>query len=69
MREAQSSGRVRVRAAYGFWPAAAHGNDIVVFDPQDHAREIARLPFPRQPDGEELCLADYLRPGPGGTDR
>jgi cobalamin-dependent methionine synthase I/methionine synthase I (cobalamin-dependent) len=60
-REALAGGQVRVRAAYGFWPAAADGNDVVVYDPEDPAREIERFPFPRQSDRERLCLADYLR--------
>ncbi len=64
-REALSGGQVRVRAAYGFWPAAAEGNDVVVFDPEDPARELERFDFPRQSDRERLCLSDYLRPGAG----
>jgi 5-methyltetrahydrofolate--homocysteine methyltransferase len=60
-REALAGGQVRVRAAYGFWPAAADGDDVVVYDPEDPAREIERFPFPRQGDRERLCLADYLR--------
>jgi 5-methyltetrahydrofolate--homocysteine methyltransferase len=60
-REALAGGQVRVRAAYGFWPAAAEGDDVVVYDPEDPAREIERFGFPRQGDRERLCLADYLR--------
>jgi 5-methyltetrahydrofolate--homocysteine methyltransferase len=60
-RESLTGGEVRVRAAYGFWPAAADGDDVVVYDPEDPAREVERLPFPRQGDRERLCLADYLR--------
>ncbi|HUF12438.1 MAG TPA: homocysteine S-methyltransferase family protein, partial [Longimicrobiales bacterium] len=63
-REALAGGRVRVRAAYGFWPALADGNDLVLFDPEEHEREVGRFPFPRQADGEHLCLADYFRPAP-----
>ena len=62
-REALAGGQVRVRAAYGFFPAAAEGNDVVVFDPEEPGREIERFDFPRQPDRERLCLADYLRAG------
>ncbi len=60
-REALAGGRVRVRAAYGFFPAAADGNDIVVLDPERAARELERFTFPRQEGREELCLADYVR--------
>jgi 5-methyltetrahydrofolate--homocysteine methyltransferase len=59
--EALSGGQVRVRAAYGFFPAAADGDDVVVYDPEDPIRETERFGFPRQADRERLCLADYLR--------
>ncbi|MBW3555232.1 MAG: cobalamin-dependent protein, partial [Gemmatimonadetes bacterium] len=61
-REALAGGQVRVRAAYGFYPAAADGNDVVVYDPAEPGREIERFSYPRQPDRERLCLSDYLRP-------
>jgi 5-methyltetrahydrofolate--homocysteine methyltransferase len=38
-----------------------------VFDPSETDREVARLQFPRQPDGERLCLADYFRPLSSGV--
>ncbi len=60
-REALSRGRVRVRAAYGFFPAAAAGDEVVVFDPEDPSRELERFAFPRQEGRERLCLADYVR--------
>ncbi len=49
------------RVVYGYFPAAGSGDDIIVYDPADHAREIARFAFSRQAGGEHLCLADYLR--------
>jgi 5-methyltetrahydrofolate--homocysteine methyltransferase len=61
-KEALAGGRARVRAAYGFWPADAEGDDVVVRDPQDPEREVARFPFPRQSDRERLCLSDYFKP-------
>ncbi len=69
-REALAGGQVRVRAAYGFFPAAAEGDDVVVHDPDAPDREIERFAFPRQPDRQRLCLADYLRgsvPGAAGA--
>jgi 5-methyltetrahydrofolate--homocysteine methyltransferase len=62
-KESLAGGRAKVRAAYGFWPATADGDAVVVRAPQDPTREIARFPFPRQRDRERLCLADYFRPG------
>ncbi|MGK7313564.1 MAG: homocysteine S-methyltransferase family protein [Candidatus Longimicrobiales bacterium M2_2A_002] len=60
-KEALAGGRARVRAAYGFWPAQAEGDDVVVKDPQDPAQEVARFDFPRQEGRENLCLSDYFR--------
>jgi methylmalonyl-CoA mutase cobalamin-binding domain/chain len=46
----------------GYFPANASGDELVIFDPVDQDREVTRLQFPRQSDGERLCLADYFRP-------
>jgi 5-methyltetrahydrofolate--homocysteine methyltransferase len=56
------------RAVYGYFPAAGSGDEIVVYDPQDRDRELARFAFPRQVGGEHLSLADYLHePGDGAA--
>ena len=49
------------QAAYGYWPAAGEGNDIVLFEPEDPAIEIARFSLPRQRKENGLCIADFLR--------
>ena len=67
-KEAISDGRVEVRAAYGFFPAAAEGDDLVLFGPDAGAEEVGRFHFPRQEDRERLSLADFFKPGPKGTD-
>ncbi|MBV8283722.1 MAG: B12-binding domain-containing protein, partial [Candidatus Eremiobacteraeota bacterium] len=58
---AARDGFLQPRVVYGYFPAAGIGNDVVVYDPQDPARELARMTFPRQIGGEHLSLADYLR--------
>jgi 5-methyltetrahydrofolate--homocysteine methyltransferase len=41
---------------------------VILYDPADARREIARMTFPRQVGGEHLSLADYLRePADGGA--
>jgi 5-methyltetrahydrofolate--homocysteine methyltransferase len=50
------------RARLGYFPCAADGNELVVFDPSDRARELERLVFPRQPKHDRICLADFFRP-------
>ena len=49
------------KAVYGYFPAAGDGNAVVLFDPDDHAREIARFELPRQDKANGLCIADFLR--------
>ncbi|HSL71156.1 MAG TPA: dihydropteroate synthase, partial [Longimicrobiales bacterium] len=64
--EVLASGLVRPRALYGLFPAAAQGDDLVIFDPENADREIARFDFPRQLDREHLCLSDYFMPAGNG---
>jgi 5-methyltetrahydrofolate--homocysteine methyltransferase len=65
--EALASGWNAPRAAYGIWPAAAFGETLVLYDPDDRDREVARFEFPRQADRDRLCLADYFRPDAAGA--
>src|SRR5829696_5340258 len=60
--EAEQTGWIAPRVRYGFFPANGDGNDLVIFDPDDPDKEIARFTFPRQPRRERLCLADYFLP-------
>ncbi len=50
------------RAKLGYFPCNSDGNDLVIFDPEDHDTEISRLTFPRQPKHSRICLADFYRP-------
>ena len=58
---AADEGLLEPRFVYGYFPAAGAGNDVIVYDPQDHTKEIARFTFVRQAGGEHLSLADYVR--------
>ena len=49
------------RFVYGYFPAAGCGNDVIVYDPHDPSKEVARFTFTRQAGGEHLSLADYVR--------
>jgi 5-methyltetrahydrofolate--homocysteine methyltransferase len=53
---------LRPRVRLGYFPVAADRNEVVVFDPDDHERELERLTFPRQPKHDRICLADFFRP-------
>jgi 5-methyltetrahydrofolate--homocysteine methyltransferase len=59
-RRAEAGGVLAPKAVYGYFPAAGLGDDVIVYDPADPQREIARFTFARQIGGEHLCLADYL---------
>jgi 5-methyltetrahydrofolate--homocysteine methyltransferase len=59
------------RGTYGFFPAASTpGDEIIVFDPADRARELARFAMPRQREDKDvcLCLADFIAPLGGHPD-
>lgn len=59
--EAEAGNLLMPRVVYGYFPAAGVGDDVIIYDLNDTAREVARFPFARQVGGEHLCLADYLR--------
>jgi 5-methyltetrahydrofolate--homocysteine methyltransferase len=46
---------------YGYFPAGSDGNDLVVFDDASRSTELTRFNFPRQKDGERLCIADFFK--------
>jgi 5-methyltetrahydrofolate--homocysteine methyltransferase len=65
MKRDMIAGRIiQPRVIYGYYPCASEGNQLVIFDPGEPQarREITRFDFPRQPDREQLCLADFFAP-------
>jgi len=48
------------RASYGFWPCVPEGDVLVLLDPADSGREVARFAFPRQKGKQNLCITDYF---------
>jgi 5-methyltetrahydrofolate--homocysteine methyltransferase len=55
---------LRPAVVYGFFPCAADGNDLVIYQ-DDGQTERQRFTFPRQDGGEGLCLSDYFAAGDG----
>jgi 5-methyltetrahydrofolate--homocysteine methyltransferase len=51
---------LRPQAAYGYWMAAAQGNDLIIFD-TDGTTELTRFALPRQPRDDGDCIADFFR--------
>jgi 5-methyltetrahydrofolate--homocysteine methyltransferase len=58
-RDAAAGGWLRAHGVHRWFRARAVGDTLQVFTPDDPAP--ARFTFPRQPAGERLCLADYVR--------
>ncbi|HQR79942.1 MAG TPA: methionine synthase, partial [Actinomycetota bacterium] len=56
-----SESLLEAAVVYGYWPARADGNAIVIGSPDDPGTAVARFEFPRQRRGRHLCLADYVR--------
>jgi 5-methyltetrahydrofolate--homocysteine methyltransferase len=64
--QALKQGWLKPRAVYGFFPAQARANDVIVYEPGAYTkdgslRELATFHFPRQEGRERLCIADYFR--------
>ena len=57
-RHAAEQGWLEANAVYRFFEARSSGDDLIVYT---EGREAARFRFPRQRDGERLCVADYVR--------
>ena len=65
-------GRLEARAAYGFWPANAVGEDLVLFEDATRSSEVARFPFLRQQHHQangkaNRSLVDYVAPIESGV--
>jgi 5-methyltetrahydrofolate--homocysteine methyltransferase len=61
------------RVVYGYFPAQADGNDVVVYAPDGATRagapalhELLRFTFPRQREGRRLCISDFFAPKASG---
>ena len=57
-REAAEQGLIRADGLYRFYEARSSGDALMLYS---GGAEVARFHFPRQPGGERLCLADYVR--------
>lgn len=53
---------IECQAIYGYWPCQADGDVLMVYDPNDTSRCVARFDFPRQRKKPYWCLSDFFRP-------
>jgi len=64
--EVIADGLFEPKVVYGYFPAQAEGNDVVVYDPASR-NELLRFTFPRQKEGRKLSIADFFARGNSGT--
>jgi 5-methyltetrahydrofolate--homocysteine methyltransferase len=50
------------QVVWGHFPAAADGNELVIYNDDARDREVTRFVFPRQAVAPYLCIADFFRP-------
>ena len=49
------------QVVWGHFPAAAIGNDLVIYADDARDSEVTRFHFPRQQESPNLCIADFFR--------
>src|SRR5579864_4693558 len=59
---ARTSGVLVPQVVYGYFPANADGDTLVVWADPSRSAEAARLEFPRQQADPWLCITDFFRP-------
>ncbi len=67
----QTDNMLQAAVSYGYFPAWADGDEIVIGETVERASgtsgnrppERLRFTFPRQTKGRHMCLADFIRPG------
>jgi len=77
-----ASGIFEPKVVYGYFPAQADGNDVIVYEAEPTelpgvarsgqpgafvpTRELLRFTFPRQREGRKLCISDFFAPKSSG---
>jgi 5-methyltetrahydrofolate--homocysteine methyltransferase len=72
--EVAGSGLFEPAVVYGYFPAQADGNDVIVYQapsaesPASNTTqsEFLRFTFPRQREGRRLCISDFFAPKASG---
>jgi 5-methyltetrahydrofolate--homocysteine methyltransferase len=60
--DAKSSGVLVPQVVYGYFPANADGNELVIWTDTTRTAERCRFRYPRQRVEPWLCIADFFRP-------
>ncbi len=65
--EILAKGLIKPKAVFKFFAADATGDRMNLYESPSASAPLAGFDFPRQPAGERLCLADFVKPA--GTER
>lgn len=57
---------VEPAVVYGYFPCNSDKNDLIIYSPQKHDEEAARISFPRQTTDKRRCISDYFLPVESG---
>ncbi|HSJ83045.1 MAG TPA: methionine synthase [Acidimicrobiia bacterium] len=60
--QARADDLLHPKVVYGYFPANADGDDLVIWDDERAQTELTRFSFPRQQEDPYLCIADFFRP-------
>ncbi|MFN7149086.1 MAG: methionine synthase, partial [Microthrixaceae bacterium] len=63
---AKAEGLLIPQVVYGYYPANADGDDLVLYTDESRSTELRRFSFPRQQVEPFLCVADFFRPVESG---
>ncbi len=66
LEECEKDDILHPKAAYGYFPCNADGNDLIIFDIQDNNKELGRFQLPRQDKQGGICIADFFRDASSG---
>jgi len=64
--EAKAGDILVPQVVYGYFPANADGNDLVIWKDDTRTSEWLRFSYPRQSESPHLCIADFFRPAASG---
>lgn len=59
--QCRDEGILTPKVVYGYWPCNSDGNDLIIYDPQEHDKEIERFRFPRQEKRDRQCISSFFR--------
>jgi len=65
--EAKSGQLLLPQVAWGHFPAASDGDDLVIYDDERRQTERMRFSFPRQTEKPWLCISDFFKPAASGV--